>query len=194
MLIKEHIQEIYFSRSRAKLPFSPGWCYHPRQKDPLLSRVLSPPGTKGQKFSCRGIPHKIPLLLRVVRPAVTKGEAFSLGGKTYRDYRAFSHRLEHGIFNYLPLQEKPLLHMGPLEWLLCFCHRAHFKTMDLPLLTRWRATSPLQRGFGQGNYSLTLAKTLKLVAWIPQCLVLSARHALVDSIFVAVPHRKQARK
>jgi hypothetical protein len=43
----------------AKLPFSPGWCYHPREND-LLSRVVTPSGTKGWKFDCRGIPAKYP--------------------------------------------------------------------------------------------------------------------------------------
>jgi hypothetical protein len=32
--------------------FSPGWCYHPRQKAPLLSRVVTPPGT--QQLFCVG--------------------------------------------------------------------------------------------------------------------------------------------
>jgi hypothetical protein len=45
--------------SCAKLPFSPGWCYHPREND-LLSRVVTPSGTKGWKFACRGIPAKYP--------------------------------------------------------------------------------------------------------------------------------------
>jgi hypothetical protein len=71
--------------SRAKFPVSPRWCYHPRQKDPILSRLVSPPGTKGQKFACRGILREIPLLSRVLRPHVTKGGLVAWGGKTSRD-------------------------------------------------------------------------------------------------------------
>jgi hypothetical protein len=54
--------------SHAKLPFRTGWCYHPGQKDPLLSQVVTPPGTKRRKFSCRGISREIPLLSRVMDP------------------------------------------------------------------------------------------------------------------------------
>jgi hypothetical protein len=73
--------------SRAKLPFGPGWCYHPRQKEPHLSQVVTPPRTKGRKFACRGILREIPHLSRVVARPMTQGVPLVSVGNTTRDKR-----------------------------------------------------------------------------------------------------------
>jgi hypothetical protein len=69
--------------SPAKLPFNVGWCYHPRQKDPLLSQVV----TKRRKSVCMALPREIPLLSRVMRPPVTKWGPLVTVGNTTRDKR-----------------------------------------------------------------------------------------------------------
>jgi hypothetical protein len=53
--------------SRAKLLFSPGQkgvvVLPPETKGPLLSREVTPPGTKRGKFAFRVLPCEIPLLV-----------------------------------------------------------------------------------------------------------------------------------
>jgi hypothetical protein len=52
-------------------------------------------------------------------------------------------RQSAGIFNYLPLLQMVLLHMGFLHWLLRFCHHLFSSARQLGLSLTWQATSPV---------------------------------------------------
>jgi hypothetical protein len=66
------------------------------------------------------------------------------------------------IFNYLPLLQMAILHMGLLHWLLRFCHHLFSSATQLGPLLTWQATSPIQRGIGRGNdpHAIALSFTL----------------------------------